>query len=440
MERQCGIDTLCILIRNVATKCFTELGMTQEMIDQSQIRIETFGSYRMQTTNQNGDVDLLIIGPRSLMRNIFMEALEKEFVQTKDMNHVCYIADAYVPLLKCTLHKMEFDIVYAQLVTPIVNGIQIEEDQVLAFMDEKSILSLNGYRVTMKLLSLLSNNNNNHLDLYRKALLFLKYWAKQRCIYGNKYGFLGGIQLSILLLKILLLKKLTIKKDVDLINEFFRIYSTWNWDTQSVFLVSIPEHHPLAFIPPLVYDPSRPQPMVILTPCYPHMNSSFNINEQNRTRIIKEIQRAHLFLEKDSNMEMVSTSFGFFQEYKHFLQFTISADTALEFHKWSGWCEAKMRLLSHHIGQHLENLQLDLLPISFPVSENKISFFFGIHVAQTKKRKRDDEKKDKKKIINLSIPIQKFKSLIENYKDRTSSQNYSIVHLKKSNLPSFLIL
>src|SRR5439155_17135676 len=129
---------------------------------------------------------------------------------------------------------------------------------------------------------------------------------------------------------------------------FFDYYSKWNWDTQIVSLAPVVPDHPLAFLPPLTYDISRPQPMVILTPTYPNMNSSFNINEHTRQRIIQEINRGKSIIDTlcmhDRSisefvvMDTLCEAVPFFNTYKHFLQFTISASTFSEFVKWSGWC------------------------------------------------------------------------------------------------------
>jgi poly(A) polymerase len=53
--------------------------------------------------------------------------------------------------------------------------------------------SLNGYRVTKSLQSLVPN-----LDHFRTTLRTVKAWARRKGIYSNVLGFLGGINCAIL--------------------------------------------------------------------------------------------------------------------------------------------------------------------------------------------------------------------------------------------------
>lgn len=59
--------------------------------------------------------------------------------------------------------------------------------------DEGAMRSLNGYRVTKSLQTLVP-----HLDHFRTTLRTVKAWARRRGIYSNVLGFLGGINCAIL--------------------------------------------------------------------------------------------------------------------------------------------------------------------------------------------------------------------------------------------------
>ena len=64
-------------------------------------------------------------------------------------------------------------------------------------MDEKCLLSLNGYRATRELLQLVPNIEN-----FKLTLRVIKLWAKKNGLYGNMIGFLGGASWSILVAKV----------------------------------------------------------------------------------------------------------------------------------------------------------------------------------------------------------------------------------------------
>lgn len=60
-------------------------------------------------------------------------------------------------------------------------------------MDEKSIHSLTGYLDTLTLLKVIPNLKN-----FATLVGVIRKWAKNKGIYGNRFGYLGGYGWSIL--------------------------------------------------------------------------------------------------------------------------------------------------------------------------------------------------------------------------------------------------
>lgn len=72
---------------------------------------------------------------------------------------------------------------------------------------------------------------------YRVAHLFIKAWAQSRGLYAAKYGMLGGIHISSMLVPICkaLANESEAVSTADILTTFFQHYSKFNWETGIVF-------------------------------------------------------------------------------------------------------------------------------------------------------------------------------------------------------------
>lgn len=93
-----------------------------------------------------------------------------------------------------------------------------------SFVVDKELRSINGYRTAMYLKKKIKNYKN-----YQVVLKAIKMWAKNKGIYSQIYGYLGGAALSIMLAKICQLYPNY--SPLQLIDRFFFIYANWVWTT-----------------------------------------------------------------------------------------------------------------------------------------------------------------------------------------------------------------
>ncbi|CAL9705227.1 unnamed protein product [Knipowitschia caucasica] len=100
------------------------------------------------------------------------------------------------------------------------------DSTILQEMDVISVRSLQGYRGTQEIMSLVPNAYT-----FRLALAAIKQWAKRRNIYSNMLGFLCGVSCAIMLARICQMCPYA--------TAFFRVYSNWNW--ASPVMQRIPE-------------------------------------------------------------------------------------------------------------------------------------------------------------------------------------------------------
>ena len=89
------------------------------------------------------------------------------------------------------------DLLFSRLSHPsVANNLNLLDASLLKNLDQKSVRSLNGCRVTDAILSLVPNQES-----FRLALRAIKLWAKRECVYmcvcvwGGGGGGGGGLPL-----------------------------------------------------------------------------------------------------------------------------------------------------------------------------------------------------------------------------------------------------
>jgi poly(A) polymerase len=98
-------------------------------------------------------------------------------------------------------------------------------------------------------------------------------WAKKRGLYGNKLGYLGGVNCNILVAFVCQLYPNA--SPSTLLGKFFRVYAEWDWP-KPVMLNHIMPPPKESFNKKMVWneDIGAYHHMPIITPAYPAMNSS----------------------------------------------------------------------------------------------------------------------------------------------------------------------
>ena len=233
---------------------------------------------------------------------------------------------------------------FAQLSDSVIPpGFDLLQDSVLNNIDEKSRLSLNGCRVTDMILRLVPNEAS-----FRLALRAIKLWAKNRGVYSNKLGFLGGVSWAILVAKVCQLYPK--KSAASLLGLFFGVFLKWDWKK--------PVH--------LNQLQTAPGPMggrklnmhgqmPIITPAMPQQNSTYNVTQSTFYQMREEFSLA-----KDTVAEIIGGSANrswndlfelrdFFIEYPLFIRLHLAAPTRDSLRDWENFLESKVRKLTSEL-------------------------------------------------------------------------------------------
>jgi poly(A) polymerase Pap1 len=103
-----------------------------------------------------------------------------------------------------------------------------------------------------------------------------QFWGKQRGIYANVMGFLGGVNFAILVTRVCL--HYPRAPAASIVRKFFKLFNSWSWsECLPVMVTGIDRGGPAAH---LVWQQrfDRREVFPIITPCYPASNSTFNVS------------------------------------------------------------------------------------------------------------------------------------------------------------------
>lgn len=207
---------------------------------------------------------------------MFFDELGEMLQSNSCVEYFYAVRNAYVPVMSFKYNSIDIDMVYAQLQIDLLDQHwDINDDYNLRNLDQTSILSLNGVRLAHRTLSLVPDR-----DVFRLSLRAIRYWAKQRGIYSNKLGYLGGVSWAILTARVCQLYPKANASQI--VQNFFLFYHIWNFGTplKAITLCPIAQHEDMPSIK--VWDPNdqttKYELMHIITPAFPAMNSTHNVS------------------------------------------------------------------------------------------------------------------------------------------------------------------
>ena len=235
------------------------------------IKVHSFGSFRYQLAHYNPDID----GPIDIESDIdLLVVMEntceltdvlKKMENIEEFEQKVIIDEAFVPLFTFYYKKVSIDLLFA--LVPNINNY----DTRLELLDEKTVFSLNGYRTTEKICSMVPNMHN-----FRYLLQNVKDWARKTGIYSNKLCYLGGISWAILTAFICI--KYPNLREKELLYKFFEIFSNWNWKNPVMLCPMIETLQGHKSWNGHIASNSH-HSLKIVTPVYPHINTSYQVNK-----------------------------------------------------------------------------------------------------------------------------------------------------------------
>lgn len=308
------------------------------------------GSWHLKVGLFDSDLDIVTLLPSFVTPEHFFGSL---FEYLRDavpcVSKIVAMKKAAMPILAFQLNGIRIDLLFARYTQPVVpKNLPIHSDQVLVGMDATSIRSLSVPRVASLILELVPNGCT-----FRSCLRIVRLWAKRRGVYSSKAGFLGGISWTILVAFVCqMFPKATISS---VIHRFFTLLSSWSWPTP--VLISKPYESPelesCSQWSPQRNLHDRGHLMPIITPGFPAVNSSVNVNASTLRILQEEFERGKQILD-DMQMRGLSSPAvwqklfaptEFIVRYDHYLVMELHAEDDEELCEWASFVASRTRKL-----------------------------------------------------------------------------------------------
>ncbi|XP_057454423.1 nuclear poly(A) polymerase 4-like isoform X2 [Lotus japonicus] len=409
-------------------------GYTDQMVEDANAVIFTFGSYRLGVHGPGADIDTLCIGPSYINRDDdFFYTLHDILASMEEVTELQPIPDAHVPVMKFKFDGISIDLLYASVSRLIVpEDLDISDVSVLHNVDEPTVRSLNGCRVADQILKLVPN-----VEHFRTTLCCLKFWAKRRGVYSNVTGFLGGVNLALLVARVCQLYPNAVPSM--LVSRFFRVYTQWRWPNP-VMLCPIEENE-LGFS---VWDPrrnprDRTHHMPIITPAYPCMNSSYNVSTSTLRVMMEQFQFGNMICgEIELNKNCWSALFEpyiFFESYRNYLQVDIIAADVDDLRSWKGWVESRLRQLTLMIERDtFGKLQCHPNPHEYVDTSKQCahcSFFMGL-------QRKQGEVVQEGQQFDIRGTVEEFRHSVNMYNFWKPGMDMYVSHVRRRQIPCYV--
>jgi len=411
-----------------------EKGYTEQMVEESNAKVFTFGSYRLGVHGPGADIDTLCVGPEYADREedffILLHDMLAEMPEVMELNRV---PDAHVPVMKFKFRGISIDLLYASVALRIVpDDLDISQESVLYNVDEQTVRSLNGCRVNEQILRLVPN-----VEHFRTTLRCMKFWAKRRGVYSNVTGFLGGVNWALLVARVCQLYPNAIPSM--LVSRFFRVFTQWRWPNP-VMLRSIKEEE-LGFP---VWDPrknprDRTHHMPIITPAYPGMNSSYNVSTSTLRVMTEQFQQGNKMCEdiemNKANWSALFDPYPFFEAYKNYLQVDIVAADQDDLRLWKGWVESRLRQLTLKIERDTFGmLQCHPYPTEYVDNSKQCphcAFFMGLQRKQGVLIQEGQQ-------FDIRGTVDEFRQSVGMYMFWKPGMDIYVSHVRRKQIPSYV--
>lgn len=243
----------------------------------------------------------VLVCPITITPPLFLSAFPA-ILKQRGIDDAVVVSATRVPVVKFHLNDTSVDVVcvsYASICAPA-------EDDLLPLsvfqrISKETRQSVQGFRTILEI----RRRIPVPMDLYSTTLRTVKFWAMQRKIYGNNYGFPAGVALAVMVARVCQVFPASLPNA--LVRFFFLFYRQWLGKQSTVSPLFItekikPEPSPRIHGMWETWDNHRDSCkedlLPVLNPAYPHNNTCYNVGRSGRDHFYREIVRANAILQQ----------------------------------------------------------------------------------------------------------------------------------------------
>lgn len=401
-------------------------------------KLVTYGSFRLGISNADSDIDALCIAPKYVTRQDFFDTFYKKLLNLTYVSNLVKIEQAKVPLLTMKFQGIDIDLAFVQIGASEIDSTMdenyLENDTIIddGSLDQRSITSLNGPRVSNMIQKLV-----RHVENFQTLLRFTRIWAKERGLYGNVYGYLGGVNLA--LLCAFICQRYPTALPSKLIAMFFQDMSTWPWPEP--IYINTPNTGTQPSWDNSIGSLGRKDLMPVITPAYPAMNSLQYATRSSKQRMIREFTRGYLktkdVLFNGEYWDVVVTPSNFFMMYRTYVQVIAWATTNDDFNKWIGKVESRIRTLTTYLETESNFIKgVYIWPDHFDHPDDEGHPFAGSFFIALEYEIPKEENVERR--IDISNACQRFIDNVYRVKEPTENIGLNMKKLTRSMLPDYV--
>jgi endonuclease/exonuclease/phosphatase family metal-dependent hydrolase len=325
----------------------------------------TVGSFAMETDTSTSDIDCLCIGSISSKTFFKLARQRLQKAESQGVRILRKVEAGTGTMLELSVNGVPMDLQYCPAARVVERWSEIESLSASDPIFNLSILSLRKLKPYRDLIYI----KRTTLDLVTFGLAYraIKLWAMQRGIYSSKFGFLGGVHITLMLSWVY--KRIAHDASVndthtisasDLVATFFHHYATFNWAGEMVYDAFFHKQRPR-------YHRTAREPMVVLGFHSPNSNVAHTSTLPGLLILMKEFKAANArlsdasttwesFFDSSGSHSLTGLGLGesqFLQSYRSYVSIDIQfwGRTLAKGKSLVGWVES--RCLSLVVGMYL---------------------------------------------------------------------------------------